>query len=253
MSQDLSGRKALITGAGRGLGRSHAILLAERGADIVVNDVNADGARETAEMVRALGRTAEVIVVDISDTAALRTEILRAANAIGGIDVLVNNAGIPARRRLVEEVDEAIFDAMVDVKFRGSFFATKAVLPMMKEKRFGRIINISSIYAMGGYPYGSHYGGATTALAGLTKCWAREFAPFGITVNAVAPGFVITDITRSSNTPEQISMHEGRMPLKRTVKPIEISYVVAWLASDETAMLTGQMISVNAGETIVGY
>jgi 3-oxoacyl-[acyl-carrier protein] reductase len=249
----LSGRKALITGSGRGMGRSHAVLMAERGADIIVHDINPEGAEETASLVRAQGRKAEVIVADIRDVPRMQAEIRRAVDAIGGIHVLVNNAGISGKRRAIEDVDEAAFDEMLGVKVKGSFFATQAVLPMLKAQRQGRIINISSIYAMGGSRYSSHYSGSASALSGLTKSWARELASFQITVNAVAPGFIITDITRTSNTPEQISEPEKEMPLGRYCTPLEVSYTVAWLASEEAAMITGQVISPNAGEVIVGY
>jgi 3-oxoacyl-[acyl-carrier protein] reductase len=123
----------------------------------------------------------------------------------------------------------------------------------MKARRSGAIVNISSIYAMGGSAFASHYAAAKAALSGFTKAWAREFAPCNIRVNAVAPGFVVTDMTRGSNTPETIAARSKTMPLGRFCDPIDISYSVAWLASAETAMISGQVISPNSGEVIVGY
>lgn len=249
----LSGLKILITGSGAGLGRSHAVLMAERGADIVVHDVNREGAAETAELVRAKGRRAEVIVRDVREITAFQNDIRTSIAEIGGLDVLVNNAGVGGKRRAIEDIDEAIYDEMFDIQVKATFFATQAVLPSMKARRDGRIINISSIYAMGGNANASHYSAAKSAISGFTKSWARELAPYNIKVNAVAPGFIVTGMTRGSNTPEVIAARSARMPLGRFVEPIEISYAVAWLASAETAMLTGQVISPNAGETIVGY
>lgn len=235
------------------MGRSHAVLMAERGADIIVHDIKREGAAETAEMVRAKGRKAEVIVRDVRETVPFQSDIRAAMQRIGGIDVLVNNAGVGGKRRAIEEIDEAIYDEMFGVQVKGAFFATQAVLPAMKAQRRGKIINISSIYAMGGSAAASHYAAAKAAISGFTKSWARELAPFNIKVNAVAPGFIVTEMTQGSNPPEIIAERSKRMPLGRFVEPVEISYAVAWLASSETEMITGQVISPNSGETIVGY
>ena len=249
----LAGLKILISGSGGGLGRSHAVLMAKRGADIIVHDVKKALADETAELVRAIGAKAEVIIRDVRETAAWQADIKAAIERIGGIDVLVNNVGVGGSRRSIEEIDEAIYDQMFDIQVKASFFATQAVVPFMKAQKRGRIINISSIYAMGGNANASHYAAAKSALSGFTKSWARELAPHRINVNAVAPGFIVTEMTRGSNTPEIIEERSRRMPLGRFVEPIEVSYAVAWLASEETAMITGQVISPNSGETIVGY
>ena len=250
---DLTGLKVLITGSGGGMGRSHAVLMAERGADIVVHDLLRDGARETADMVRAKGRRVEVIVADVRKIGPFQRGIAKAIDAIGGLDVLVNNAGVGGKRRAIEEIDEAIYDEMFDVQVKGAFFATQAALPALKAGKDGRIINISSIYAMGGNANASHYAAAKSAISGFTKSWARELAPFNIKVNAVAPGFIVTGMTMGSNSPDKIKERSKRMPLGRFVEPVEISYAVAWLASREASMITGQIISPNSGEVIVGY
>ena len=250
---DLTGLKVLITGSGGGMGRSHAVLMAERGADIIVHDLLRDGARETADMVRAKGRRTEVIVADVRKIGPFQRGIAKAIDAIGGLDVLVNNAGVGGKRRAIEEIDEAIYDEMFDVQVKGAFFATQAALPALKAGKDGRIINISSIYAMGGNANASHYAAAKSAISGFTKSWARELAPFNIKVNAVAPGFIVTGMTMGSNSPDKIKERSKRMPLGRCVEPVEISYAVAWLASREASMITGQIISPNSGEVIVGY
>lgn len=249
MTSTLEGIRVLITGAGGGMGRSHAVLMAERGADIVVHDIKDDGAEETADMVRAEGREAKIVIADIRDIPAFTSAIQSA----GPVDILVNNAGVGGARRSIEEINEPVFNQMFEVHVRGTFFATQTVLPMMKERKNGKIINISSIYAMGGSQLASHYAAAKSAISGFTKSWARELAPWRIKVNAVAPGFIVTDMTEASNPPDKIAEREKLMPLGEFCKPIDISYAVAWLASKEANLVSGQVISPNSGEVIVGY
>ena len=249
MKKPLKGKRALVTGSGGGLGRSHALLLAERGAELIVHDINSNGANETADLIRKVGEQASVLISDVRNIEEFRHSI----SNIGKIDILVNNAGVGGKGRKIEEIDIQIFDEMFEVHVRGTFFATQAVLPKMKESKSGKIINISSIFAMGGHDSISHYAAAKSAISGLTKSWAREFAPWGINVNAVAPGFVETDMTRSSNSEKDIRNLEKTMPLGRFCAPIDISYAVAWLASAETNLVSGQIISPNSGAVIVGY
>ena len=248
----LEGRIALVTGAGGGMGRSHAALLAERGADVIVHDIK-DDIEDTAQIVRAKGRRAHPVKVDIRDVAAMQSAIADAIEGFGPIDILVNNAGVGGPRRTIAEIDVETFNQMFEVHVRGSFFATQAVIPTMIERRYGRIVNISSNYAMGGAMFSSHYSAAKSAISGFTKGWARELAQHRITVNAVAPGFVLSDMTRGSNTEAQLAERAAKMPLGRFSEAQDISYAVAWLASDESEMITGQVVSPNAGETIIGY
>ena len=249
MTQPLAGKIALVTGSSRGLGRSHAVVLAEHGADVIVHDILLEEAENTLEMVRQTGREARLITTDIRDVGAFQ-EAVRDA---GRVDILVNNAGVGGNRLAIEDVDCNIFDQMFSTHVRGTFFATQAVVAQMKERRAGKIVNISSIYAMGGSHFASHYSAAKSAISGLTKCWAREFAPWRINVNAVAPGFVATESRRASVSAEQIRERAEGMPLGRLCEPIDISHAVAWLAGPETDMMTGQVVSPNAGEVIVGY
>lgn len=249
MTQPLNGKIALVTGSSRGLGRSHAVVLAERGADVIVHDILLDEAEETLALVRQAGREARLITTDIRDVDAFQDAVRDA----GRVDILVNNAGVGGNRAAIEDVDRDIFDQMFATHVRGTFFATQAVVAQMKERRAGKIVNISSIYAMGGSRFASHYSAAKSAISGLTKCWAREFAPWRINVNAVAPGFVATESRRASIPAEQIRERAEEMPLGRLCEPIDISHAVAWLAGPETDMMTGQVVSPNAGEVIVGY
>ena len=249
MKKSLKGKSVLVTGSGGGLGRSHAILLAERGAKIIVHDIITDSANETAELIRGNGQKASVLISDIRDI----TDFQASIGKIGKIDILVNNAGVGGKGRKIEDIDIEIFNEMFDVHVRGTFFATKAVLPQMKKRNSGKIINISSIFAMGGHDSISHYAAAKSAISGLTKSWARELAPWKINVNAVAPGFVETEMTRASTSQRDIRRLEKKMPLGRFCKPMDISFAVAWLASSEADMISGQIISPNSGAVIVGY
>jgi 3-oxoacyl-[acyl-carrier protein] reductase len=248
----LANKIALITGAGDGMGRAHALLMAERGADIVVSDINADGAERTAKEVRKRGRRAHVGVVDMADVDAVRDMVAKGAEALGPIDILVNNAGYGQRSQL-EEISEEDFDRMFAVHARGSFFCAQAVIPAMKDRRYGKIVNISSMWGMTGAPVASHYCAAKAALLGFTKAWAKELAPWNIHVNAVAPGGVRSGGPKKLDDPAVLKAKEEKVPLKRYCEPIEISYAVAYLASPEADFITGQVLSPNGGEVIVGY
>ena len=248
----LDNKVALITGSGDGMGRSHALLMAERGADIAVCDIDGDKACETAELVRERGRRASVHVVDMADTDAVMAMAADAAKELGRIDILVNNAGF-GQRATVDEISEDDFDRMFNVHVRGSFFCTQAVVPGMKEARYGKIINISSIWGMTGAPVASHYCSAKSALLGFAKAWAKELAPWNIHVNAVAPGGVRSGGPVKLDNLEVLRAKEEKVPLKRYCEPIEMSYAVAFLASPEADFVTGQVLSPNGGETIVGY
>ena len=248
----LDNKIALITGAGGGMGRAHACLMAERGADIAIADIDADKAQETAEMVRATGRRASVHVVDMANTDAVIAMVKDASRALGWIGILVNNAGF-GQRALVDEISEDDFDKMYAVHVRGTFFCTQTIVPGMKEAGYGKIINISSMWGMTGAPVASHYCSAKAALLGFAKSWAKELAPWNIHVNAVAPGGVRSGGPMKLDNNEVLRAKEAKVPLKRYCEPIEISYAVAYLASPESDFVTGQVISPNGGETIVGY
>ncbi len=252
MPGSLEGRTALITGSGSGMGRSHATLMAERGARIIVQDIDADGAGETVSMVRDGGGTALSMACDVSDVGAFRAALERAVEETGAVDILVNNAGVGGQGLGLEDIDEAIFDRMFAVHVKGAFFATQAVVPARKTRGHGKIVNISSNFAMGGAAFASHYAAAKSALSGFTKSWARELAPHNICVNAVAPGIIETPMTLGSIGKQRIDAMVADIPLGRIGEPSDISYAVAWLAGPETDFMTGQVISPNGGVTIVG-
>ncbi len=243
---------ALITGAGSGMGQTHAKVFVERGAAVVINDLNGDGLRETAEIVREAGGRAIEFVGDITKPEFVKTMVDDAISQVGQISILVNNAGIGEHCEL-EDISLDRLNQMLNIHVVGSFLCAQTIVPGMKEKKKGKIINISSIWGMNGHHTASHYCAAKAAMLGATKAWAKEFAPFNIHVNAVAPGGVLTPMPIKVQGMEKIREKEKKVPLGRWATPEEISYAVAFLASEESDFITGQVISPNGGETIVGY
>lgn len=242
----------MITGAGSGIGRAHAILMAERGADVIINDVTADGLQETAATAEQSGGRVEMVLYDVSEVSGMTRRIQAAEQKFGKIDILVNNAGVSGQRLAFGDIDEATYDRMVDINLKGSFFAAQAVVPGMKQRRYGKIINTSSMYALGGNDVAAHYSAAKSAISGLTNSLARELAEWNIMVNAVAPGFVLTGMTSAGRDEAAIVARTERIPLGRMADPMDIAQTVAFLASDEADFITGQVISPNGGERIVG-
>ena len=245
----LQGKVALVTGAGDGMGRNHAMMLASRGATVIALDLDREAVAKTA---KAIGGECLAVAADVTDIPALQAAIEEAAMKVGPVDILVNNAGIGGQGLAIEDIDETTFDAMVAVNMKGSFFATQAVVPAMKERRYGKVINISSNFAMGGSAFASHYAACKSALSGFVKSWARELAPWNIAVNAVAPGIIETEMTLNSIGKERIDGMATEIPMGRIGTLDDISWAVAWLASKETDFLTGQVLSPNGGATIVG-
>ena len=242
----------MITGAASGIGRAHAVLMAERGADVIINDVAAEGLEETASLAEPAGGRIELMLYDVSEVSGMTRRIQAAEQKFGKIDILVNNAGVSGQRLDFGNIDEETYDRMVDINLKGSFFAAQAVVPGMKDRRYGKIINTSSMYALGGNSVAAHYSVAKSAISGLTHSLARELAEWNIMVNAVAPGFVLTGMTSAGRDEAAIVARTERIPLGRMAEPMDIAQTVAFLASDEADFITGQVISPNGGERIVG-
>jgi 3-oxoacyl-[acyl-carrier protein] reductase len=247
-SEPLAGRVALVTGAGSGIGRATAILLAERGARVLALDLNAEGLAAT---VAGAGGRAMAAVADVRDRAALASAVAAAAKAWGPVDLLMNNAGVSGNNAPLEAIDDAAYERMFGVHVKGALNALQAVVGGMKAKRFGRVVNVVSNRAQVGFHRSSHYAAAKAALLGFTKAWARELAPDGIHVNAVAPGVVRTAMTLAYG--EDAVRDEAELNLmKRWAEPSEIAATVAFLMGPEAGFYTGQVMSPNGGDPIVG-
>lgn len=250
MAGEFEGKVALVTGSGRGMGLMDCLLMAQRGASIVIHDLTPSLVEAGVAAVAATGAPVLGIVADVSDVAAMQGRIAEAEDHFGRIDVLVNNAGIDPGGTL-EATTEAAYQRMFDVHVKGAFFATQAVVPGMKARRSGAIVNISSIWGMTGNPTHSDYCGAKAALLGLTKAWAKELGPHNIRVNAVAPGCVLTEMT-IHKPQEYRDKRAEQIPLGRWAEPEEMCQAVVFLASERANFITGQCISPNGGDTIVG-
>lgn len=251
----LAGRVAIVTGAGSGMGKAHAELLAERGAHVIVQDLIAERTERIAQDIRQAGGKAESLGCDASDVAKMRAALAEFERKLGRIDIVVNNAGISGHGAAFEEIDEQAYDRMLAVHVKSAFFCAQIAVPGMKARRFGRIINVSSMFAVRGSPNMAHYTTAKGALLGLTKALALELAPWNITVNAIAPGLVKSEMTLKSLKQDHSEFDKRaatNVPMKRLAEPREVSYTVAFLASDEAAMITGVTVSPSGGEVIVG-
>jgi len=243
----LEGKVAVITGAARGIGKATALLFAKEGASVALVDLDEEGGR-VAEEVRSSGGDAEFYRVDVRDYDAVRSTLRAVVERFSRVDVLVNNAGIIRDRTLLKMEPEE-FEAVLDVNVKGVFNCTKAVVPYMVEQGAGVILNASSVVALYGNFGQTNYVASKCAVIGMTKVWARELGPKGIRVNAVAPGFIETDMT--ANLPDQVKrMILERTPLGRFGRPEDVANVYLFLASDEASFINGAVISVDGGITI---
>ena len=242
----LDGKVALVTGGSRGIGRAIAVALAREGAKVAINFAgNEKAAEETKALVEQAGSEAILLKADVSDKDADAALIDTVVKIYGKIDILVNNAGI-TRDSLMLRMKEDDFDAVIDTNLRSVFYLTKAAAKSMMKKRMGRIINMSSIVGLTGNAGQVNYAAAKAGVLGITKSAAKELASRGITVNAVAPGFIETDMTDVlSDTVKESLLHE--IPLKRMGEPKDVANAVLFLASDQSAYITGQVIHVDGG------
>ncbi len=243
---DLSGKTALVTGASRGIGRAIALALASQGADVVVHfHTHEDAAREVAAEIEKMGRKTVVLQADARVSGEWSALWNGAESALGSVDILVNNAGM-LKNSFLAMTPETVWDEVLTVDLKAAFLLSKAAARGMNRRKWGRIINISSQAGQMGDVMLAHYSAAKAGLLGLTKATARELAQSGVTCNAIAPGFVETDITNAS-TDAKREAQRATVPVGRFARPEEVAALAVYLASEEAAYVTGQVLAIDGG------
>jgi len=241
---NLSNRVALVTGGGRGIGRAIALKLAEVGATVVVNDIN-DGGQGVAEEIQATGRQSLAVPADVSSSEDVSKMVEIAVSTYGKIDILVNNAGISRDQLLIRMSDED-WDRVININLKSVFLCTRAAVRHMLKERWGRIISISSIVGLVGNQGQANYASAKAGIIGFSKTIAKEIASRGITANAIAPGFIDTEMTKRLPESQRQELLK-RIPLGYLGSPNDIAEAVAFLASEEARYITGQVLGVDGG------
>jgi len=243
--QLLEGRKALVTGASRGIGRAVAIALAEAGADVALLATNEALLQGVAEEVTGLGREALARAVDLADAAVVKEAVDAAKGELGGLDIVVNNAGITADQLLLRHKDDD-WDRVLNVNLTGAFRVTKAAARYLMKSKAGRLINVTSVVGLTGNAGQTSYAASKAGLVGFTKSVAKELAGRGVTANAIAPGFIETDMTAALSD-EQRAQITAQVPLGRIASPLDVARAAVFLASDWASYITGEVLRVDGG------
>jgi len=236
---------ALVTGGAQGIGKAICMRLAKEGADIAVVDINLDTAQATAKEIESLGRKSIALKVNVSNFTESEKMVEDAVASLGGLHILVNNAGI-TRDKLLLRMTEDEWDAVINVNLKSAFNCTKAAVKVMSKNRYGRIVNIASIVGLMGNAGQANYSASKAGMIGLTKTVAREFASRNITSNAVAPGFIDTAMTQAMNEAARAALI-SQIPLSRLGTPDDVADGVVFLASDAASYITGHVLSINGG------
>ena len=241
----LANQVAIVTGGARGIGREIALLFARQGADLVLFDVNEEVLAQTVKELEALGRKAVGLVVDVTNAAAVDDAVSKALDKLGRIDILINNAGI-TKDGLIVRMDEAQWDRVLDINLKGTFLCTRAVSKVMLKARRGRIVSIASIVGLIGNAGQANYAASKAGVVGLTKSVARELASRGVTVNAIAPGFIQTDMTHS--LPEDVKQRLlATIPMGQLGQAGDVAQAALFLVSDAARYITGHVLVVDGG------
>ena len=241
----LTDQVAIVTGGARGIGREIALTLAREGAQVALFDINAQQLEPTAQELRALGRRAEGIVVDVTDGKQVEDGVAKVLDKLGRIDILVNNAGI-TKDGLLIRMDDAQWDRVVNINLRGTFLCTRAVAKHLLKQRRGRIVSIASIVGVIGNPGQANYAASKAGIIGFTKAVAKELASRGITCNAIAPGFINTEMTQA--LPEQAKQRlMEAIPMGTLGEPKDVAEAALFLVSDAARYITGQVLVVDGG------
>ena len=241
----LENQVALVTGGARGIGREIARLFAAEGADVALFDVNAETLAQTAQELRALGRRAEGVVVDVTDGKQVDDGVAKVLDKLGKIDILINNAGI-TKDGLLVRMDDAQWDRVLDINLKGTFLCTRAVAKSMMKQRRGRVVNIASIVGLIGNPGQANYAASKAGVIGLTKTVAKELASRGVTCNAIAPGFIKTEMTDA--LPEQAKQRlMEAIPMGTLGEPLDVARAALFLVGEASRYITGHVLVVDGG------
>jgi len=249
----LAGKKALVTGASRGLGQAMAIALAQAGADIALNGRSEERLQETAEAIKAVGRSVVLVPADVSDETQANEMVETAHKELGGLDILVNNAGV-WKGTYFFRLKKADWDQVLQTNMTGVFLVAKAAARLMMKQRSGKIINTASVLGLRGSPQAMAYCAAKGAVVQMTRVMAIEMGPAGVQVNAIAPGLFETEMTQQyfkSDGKEALEAYLSRIPSKRCGQPEELGGLVVFLASGASNHVTGQIIAIDGGESLV--
>jgi 3-oxoacyl-[acyl-carrier protein] reductase len=247
----LDGRVAFVTGAGRGIGAGTALRLAEDGAQVILADVDMEGCQQVAAQIEQAGSQALAVSCNVADRDAVEAAVQQGVDRFGRLDILVNNAGV-LRDNLLFKMSDDDWDTVMNVHLKGAFLCSRAAQKHMVEQKYGRIVSLSSVSALGNRGQ-ANYSTAKAGLQGLTRSLAIELGPFGITTNAVAPGFIDTEMTRSTalrqgHDPDQVIEAASKtIPVRRVGQPRDVANVICFLVSEEASYVNGQIIYVAGG------
>ena len=241
----LEGKIALVTGGARGIGREIALLFAKQGADMTLCDVDIEQAEQTAKEIKALGRECLVLKADVTDSGSVQVMVDKILDKFKKLDILINNAGI-TRDGLVFRMSEQDWDKVIAVNLKGTFLCTKIVSKVMLKQRFGRIVNLASIIGIMGNIGQANYAASKAGIIGLTKSVAKELAPRGVCVNAIAPGFIRTEMTAKLSEDVRKRMLSV-IPLGRFGEPKDVADLALFLSSESSSYITGQVIQIDGG------